>query len=142
MHHMSHELRLEIRSAADVVTARQQGRVLAMQLGFDGSDLTVIATAISEVARSIVNHSTRGEVTLTELRQGGKHGICVIAHDEGPSVGHLNGHLNGNSKNGFPLPGCRAADLPVPGVAWPMDKIEVSAQMGKGTTVTIKKWLH
>jgi serine/threonine-protein kinase RsbT len=143
--YMSQELRLEIRSAADIVSARQQGRVLAMQLGFGGSDLTVIATAISEVARSIVSHAAWGELTLSELRQGSKHGICVIAHDEGPSVAHLNGDskkMNGDSQKSFPLPARRAADLPIPGVAWPMDKIEVSAQKGKGTTVTIKKWLH
>ena len=103
-----------------------------MQLGFDGSDLTVIATAISEVARSIVSHSAWGDVTLSELRQGSKHGICVIAHDDGPRVADL----NGNSKK----PTRSAVNLS--DIAWPMDKIEVSAQRGKGTTVTIKKWLH
>ena len=39
------ESRVLIRSDADIVTARQQGRSLAQQLGFVGSDLTVIVEA-------------------------------------------------------------------------------------------------
>src|SRR5689334_1296312 len=75
-----------ISSAADIVTARQKGRTLAMALGFDGADLTLIATAISEVARNIVDHAKQGEIVLEAINQGNKRGIIIKACDEGPGI--------------------------------------------------------
>ena len=128
-------LNVEIRSAADIVTARQKGRVMAIELGFGGSDLTLIATAISEVARNIVNHSARGKVSLFEARQGSKHGICVIAQDEGarPVSTHR------ATQNGFSNHNGTGPDLN--GSKWPMDNFEIHSKAGEGTTVTMKKWL-
>lgn len=48
------EARVLITVDADVVIARQRGREVAGRAGFTGTDLTVIATAISELARNIV----------------------------------------------------------------------------------------
>src|SRR5262249_57794706 len=78
--------RLTIRSDADIVAARQQGRALAQALGFTGSDLTVIATAISELGRNILMYAGSGEILLRPAHAGGKHGIIVIARDEGPGI--------------------------------------------------------
>jgi serine/threonine-protein kinase RsbT len=59
---MGHEACVPIRSDADIVVARQQGRTVGARLGFSSSDLTLIATAISELARNIVSYATRGEI--------------------------------------------------------------------------------
>jgi len=75
-----------IHSAVDIVAARQQGRTLAARLGFTGSDLTLIATAISEVARNIVEYAGSGEIRLSPVQEGNGLGICVIAHDTGPGI--------------------------------------------------------
>src|SRR6266545_1877477 len=83
---MDHETRVAISSAADIVAARQKGRALAMEIGFDGSDLTLIATAISEVARNIVDHAKRGQIILVALNHGNKRGIVITARDEGPGI--------------------------------------------------------
>src|SRR6478609_8348020 len=83
---MQSETQVAIASAADIVTARQKGRALAMDMGFDGSDLTLIATAISEVARNIVDHAKHGTIILTSSNHGSKHGIQIIAADEGPGI--------------------------------------------------------
>ncbi len=61
---MEDETQVAIHSAVDIVTARVKGRALAVELGFDGADLTLIATAISEVARNIVMHAKNGEIIL------------------------------------------------------------------------------
>ncbi|HEY2952366.1 MAG TPA: ATP-binding protein, partial [Verrucomicrobiae bacterium] len=61
---MENETRVTISSTVDIVRARQKGRALATELGFEGSDLTLIATAISEVARNIVDHAKFGEIIL------------------------------------------------------------------------------
>ena len=48
-----------IRSDGDIVSARQQGRSLAAAIGFSATDATLIATAISELARNIVTMRSR-----------------------------------------------------------------------------------
>ena len=54
---MEDEVRVAIDSDGDLVTARAAGRAMAERLGFPRPDPTLIATAISEVARNIVVHS-------------------------------------------------------------------------------------
>ncbi|HEY3131855.1 MAG TPA: anti-sigma regulatory factor [Acidobacteriota bacterium] len=128
------EVRVPIRSDGDVVNARQQGRSVAAQLGFSGSDLTIIATAISEMARNIVSYAGEGEIILGPAHQGAKQGILVIAKDQGPGIPNVaqamqDGFSTGNSL-GLGLPGTKRL----------MDEFEIVSEIGKGTTVTMKKW--
>ena len=77
------EQRIVIESDADVVTARQRARELAAGLELTSTDQTLLATAISEVARNITTYATRGEVLLSVVRDnGGREGIRVVARDE------------------------------------------------------------
>jgi serine/threonine-protein kinase RsbT len=131
---MGHEARVPIRSDADIVVARQQGRTVGARLGFSSSDLTLIATAISELARNIVSYATRGEIILRLVQQSNQQGIVIIAHDEGPGIPDVaqamqDGYSTGNSL-GLGLPGAKRL----------MDEFEIVSHPGKGTTVTIKKW--
>jgi serine/threonine-protein kinase RsbT len=78
---MSGELVVEIRVDADVLLARQKARELAKSLKFSGSELTLIATAISEIARNIVTYAKRGQIVLRLVSQGRRRGIRVVAQD-------------------------------------------------------------
>jgi serine/threonine-protein kinase RsbT len=133
---MDNELRVWIRTSADIVTARQKGRALARELGFEESDLTLIATAISEVARNIVDHAESGTIQLSPVHQGTRHGIGITAHDDGPGIRDLARAMEyGYSTRkglGVGLPGAKSL----------MDEFDIQTQLGKGTTVTMKKWLH
>src|SRR6185312_3892995 len=105
------EIRVPIDHDADVVSARQKGRALAAQIGFSGSDLTLIATAISEIARNIVVYAERGEITLDAVERDGKIGVRVVACDEGPGIPDVDkamqdGFTTGKSL-GLGLPGAR-----------------------------------
>ena len=133
---MSGESRVAISSAADIVTARQKGRTLAMELGFDGSDLTLIATAISEIARNIIDHAKRGEVVVSTAHNGSKHGIAIVAHDEGPGIQDVTRAMQyGYSTR-------KGLGVGLPGAKWLMDEFQIDTKVGKGTTVTMRKWLH
>ena len=128
--------RVAINSAADIVTARQKGRALAMELGFDGSDLTLIATAISEVARNIVDHAKHGEIVLEPIQQGTKHGVLIVARDEGPGIADVAQAMQyGYSTR-------KGLGVGLPGAKWLMDEFDVDSKIGKGTTITMKKWLQ
>src|SRR5258705_4816733 len=80
------EVHVRIQSSADIVTARQEGRALASRAGFSSSNLTVIATAISEIARNIVEYAKEGDVTITLLNDGHRKGVEVVATDRGPGI--------------------------------------------------------
>jgi len=132
----NNDARVLINSAADIVTARQKGRTVAQELGFDGSDLTLIATAISEVARNIVMHAKSGEIILEPTNHGSKRGIQVVARDEGPGIKDVAKAMQyGYSTN-------KGLGVGLPGAKWLMDEFEIDTRVGKGTTVTMKKWLH
>src|SRR5213593_3587865 len=131
---MEREVRVRIQSSADIVLARQQGRALASQLGFSSSNLTIIATAISEVARNIVEYAKEGEVVLSLINDTNKQGVQIVASDSGPGIADIStvmrdGFTTGNGL-GIGLPGARRL----------MDEFEISSEVGKGTTVTMKKW--
>ena len=130
---MEDEVRVPIESDADLVPARAEGRAMAERLGFPRPDPTLIATAISEVARNIVVHVGRGEIILRSLREDSRHGLLVIARDEGAGIRDLDGALraeySGRGGLGLGLPGARRL----------MDDFEVESGPD-GTIVTMKKW--
>jgi len=106
-----------------------------MELGFVGSDLTLIATAISEVTRNIVDHAKNGELHLASANHGSKKGIIIIAADEGPGIPDINQAMQyGYSTN-------KGLGVGLPGAKWLMDEFEIDSKPGKGTTITMKKWL-
>ena len=131
---MASEVRVRIQSSADVVLARQQGRELAAHLGFSNSNLTVIATAISEITRNIVEYAKDGEVSITLVANGTRQGVRIVAKDRGPgipdiSVAMRDGYSTGQGL-GIGLPGSRRL----------MDEFEISSEPGRGTIVTMTKW--
>lgn len=133
---MPDEICIPIRSVADIVTARQRGRVLAEQLGFGGSDLTIIATAISEVARNIVQYAIDGQVILKPANSHRKHGIMVIAQDRGPGIPDIALAMQDGYSTGAGL------GLGLPGAKRLMDTFTITSTMGNGTTVSMIKWVH
>ena len=133
---MSGEAHVTIASDADVVAARQLGRTLAAELGFGATDLTRIATAISEIARNIVQYAKRGEMTLRQVRDGGRDGLLVVAEDRGPGIADLSRAMQDGFTSGGGL------GLGLPGSRRLMDDFSIESEVGKGTRVTMKKWKH
>jgi serine/threonine-protein kinase RsbT len=130
------EIRVVIRTDADVVTARQEARTLGASLGFSSTDLTLLATAISEVARNITTYAGEGELRLRVLDEDGRHGIEVLASDEGPGIADVelamqDGYTTGNGL-GLGLPGTRRL----------VDDFDLQTAPGAGTTVRLVKWIR
>ena len=116
--------------------ARQQGRALAHQAGFNGSELTVIPTAISEVARNIVEHATSGEIILRIVSDPPHPGLVVVARDDGPGIPDISLALQDGYSTG------KGLGLGLPGSRRLMDEFEIFSKVGVGTTVTMKKWIR
>jgi serine/threonine-protein kinase RsbT len=128
------ELVIKITTDTDIVVARQKGRELAEQIGFSRTDLTFIATAISEVTRNITSYAGRGEIIFRIVDGDGRMGIVMEARDEGPGIGDLDRAL----EDGYST--AEGMGLGLPGARRLMDEFEVRSEDGAGTTVIMCKW--
>jgi serine/threonine-protein kinase RsbT len=128
--------RVPIERDADVVNARQKGRELASSIGFRGSDLALIATAISEIARNIVVYAERGEIALSTVADGDRHGVLVVAQDKGPGIADVEQVMRDGFSTG------RSLGLGLPGARRLMDTFEIASEVGVGTTITMSKWVR
>jgi RNA polymerase sigma factor (sigma-70 family) len=127
-------VRVPVSRDADVVEARQRGREVAAPAGFSATDCTIIATAISEVARNIVKFARRGEVVIDVVHDPARTGVTVVARDAGPGIPDIQRALRDGFSTyqglGLGLPGCRRL----------MDDFDIESEVGVGTTVTMTKW--
>lgn len=130
-----HEILVAIRSDADIVAARQQGRSLAAAIGFTATDATLIATAISELARNIITYAGQGEVAMQGVENPQRKGIVISARDSGPGIRSIDDVL----RDGYSTSG--GLGLGLPGVKRLMDAFAIESELRRGTTVTVKKWL-
>ncbi|HTH02993.1 MAG TPA: ATP-binding protein [Vicinamibacterales bacterium] len=122
-----------ISSDRDIVAARQRGRTYVLQLGFSSPEATLVATAISELARNIVLYAQKGEIELQPVEENGRPGVLVIARDDGPGISDvLRAAIDAPSDCGGVM-GLRAMKCLV-------DEFEIESRAGHGTRVAVKKW--
>ena len=126
---------MAVASDSDIVLARNQGRVVALRLGFRPTDATLIATAISELARNILLYARSGEIAIRPLERGERVGLAVVARDSGPGIADPARAM----EDGYSTSG--RLGLGLPGVRRLMDEFEIHTAAGQGTTVTVKKWI-
>jgi serine/threonine-protein kinase RsbT len=131
---VANETVVPINTDTDVVAARKKGRELAIVLGFVSTDSTLLATAISELARNIIRYAKKGEILIASVQSGDRVGITVVARDNGPGIANISLAM----QDGFSTSG--GLGLGLPGVKRLMDEFHLVSDVNKGTTVTIKKW--
>lgn len=131
------EVSLPIASDTDIVLARQEGRALAARAGVVATDLTLVATAISEIARNIVAHAHGdGQISMTIVEEAGRRGVMIVARDTGPGIDDIELALEDGFSTGAGL------GLGLPGARRIMDDFAISSRPGRGTTVVMHKWVR
>jgi len=131
---MEAECKVPINSERDIVVARQKGRAMATDLGFSLGDATLIATAISELARNIISYAREGMIAMNVIYDSRRQGLLIVASDEGPGIADIPRAM----RDGFSTSGSLGIGLP--GVRRLMDEFELASQPGAGTIVTVTKW--
>jgi signal transduction histidine kinase/CheY-like chemotaxis protein len=126
-------LTVTLKYERDVVAARQRARQIASLLGFDAQDQTRIATSVSEIARNAVRYAAGGKVEFTIEGKTAPQVLLVTIADRGPGIADLARVLEGeyHSKTGMGLGILGARRL--------MDRFDIDAQPGRGTTVWLRK---
>jgi serine/threonine-protein kinase RsbT len=115
----------------DVLLCRMIVREEAARLGFGPQALTQIATAVSEIARNVVQHAAAcGQVRVLKTTESGRLGLKIAVEDAGTGIADIDGALAGRSP-GAGIPGSRKL----------MDEFAIRSSGGTGTTVTMVKWL-
>lgn len=132
----SAEGKLTIRSEGDVIAARRSIRAAASAIGFGLTDLTRVVTAVSELTRNIYHHAGGGTVRWRSLDAGGRVGIELVFEDEGPGIADLDTALQEGFTSGGGL------GMGLSGSKRLMDELEIASEVGRGTTVTARKWLR
>ncbi len=128
------ELCVTIHSHADILEARQRGRELAARLGFSSTACTLVAAAISELARNIVLYAKDGEICVASRANAKSIGVVIRASDNGPGISDLGRVM----RDGFST--SRGLGLGLPGVKRIMDEFDIVSNPQIGTTVTATKW--
>jgi len=129
------EIVVEIHNPDDIVAARKAGHDLAIDLGFTLTDVTMIATAISEIARNITSYAGRGAVRVAVEDREGRKALVVCAEDDGPGIADIERALEDGYSTG------RGLGMGLPGARRLMDRLVVESARGRGTVIEMWKWV-
>jgi serine/threonine-protein kinase RsbT len=127
-------LRMPVRADADVAMARVRTRELAAQEGLSAAAIEALTTAVSELARNIVDHAAAsGEILLGVCEKDGHRGVIAAAHDDGPGISDperaMEDGWSSAASMGLGLPSARRL----------VDEFELVTVVGRGTRITITK---
>src|SRR3989442_15211983 len=125
---------VSIKTESDIVAARRAVREAAVHLGFGLPDVTRIVTAASELARNIFKYAGEGVMRWRQLEAHNRPGLELQFVDHGPGIADINLAL----QEGYST--SKGLGLGLPGVRRLMDEMNIHSVIGKGTTVTLKKW--
>ena len=132
---MAGDIVVDIDNPDDIVAARKAGHQLALDLGFSLTDVTMIATAISEIARNITSYAGRGAVRVAVQDREGRKALVVRAEDDGPGIADIERAMEDGYSTG------RGLGLGLPGARRLMDRLIVESALGRGTVIEMWKWV-
>lgn len=132
---MAGEIVVAINTSDDIVAARKAGHQLALDLGFSLTDVTMISTAISEIARNITSYAGRGEVRVAVADREGRRALVVRAEDDGPGIADIDRAMEDGYTTG------RGLGMGLPGARRLMDRLIVESALGRGTVIEMWKWV-
>jgi serine/threonine-protein kinase RsbT len=126
-------IRIPIGGHEDIVLARQQVRDISAEMGFSLLDQTRIVTAVSELARNVVVHAHSGFMSVFQPLE--RPGLRIVFQDQGPGIEDVAKAMQDSYSSVGSL------GLGLQGAKRLTDAMEISSVPGKGTVITITKWL-
>lgn len=124
-----------IECEGDIVAVRKATREISMTLGFGVTEVTRIVTAASELARNVFHYAETGAMNWSVLDANERLGVELSFADEGPGISDVEEAM----EMGFTTRG--GLGLGLPGAKRLMDEMEIESQVGRGTTVRVRKWV-
>jgi signal transduction histidine kinase/CheY-like chemotaxis protein len=131
---MGQVLSLSITHEQDVVTARRRAAQVALALGFDPSEQTRIATAVSEIVRNAFRYARGGHVEFHVTGETSPQVLEVVVRDNGGGIPHLDAVLSGQYRSATGM------GMGIVGTRRLMDRFHIQSQ-ATGTIVNMTKIL-
>ena len=127
---------IALESEHDIIIARGEVRAIAARLGFRLLDQTRLATVTSELARNVVKYALRGRMIAQPLDPAqGRGGLRLIFEDSGPGIPDIAAAMRDGFSTG------RGLGKGLPGSKRLVDVFEIESEVGRGTRVTVVRWL-
>ncbi len=130
-----YEGEMAIDTEYDIVMARKAVRTAAVALGFGVTDVTRIVTAASELTRNIYLYAGSGIMRWHPV-SGNFAGLELVFEDQGPGIADMTRAMQPGFSSGNGL------GMGLPGSKRLMDEMDIVSEIGKGTSVRIRKWLR
>jgi len=125
---------LALRTAEDVVIARQQVRARAIAQGFSLVDQTKLVTAASELARNTLHYGGGGTMRIQMEQEGTRLGVRLIFEDAGPGIPDVELAMKDGYTSGHGL------GLGLGGAKRLSNEFAIESAPGRGTKITIARW--
>lgn len=136
---MADEVRAEeswvVDSSAVALAVRQRAREVALELGFGAKASEAVTIAVSELANNIVDHAGSGHILIRTVRDEARICVVIVARDRGPGIADIDWALTDGCSSAGGL-GCG-----LPAVRRLMDEFRIDSVVGRGTEITVRKWL-
>ncbi|HEX3559091.1 MAG TPA: anti-sigma regulatory factor [Pyrinomonadaceae bacterium] len=127
---------IALESEHDIAVARVEVRAVAASLGFRLIDQTRLATVASELARNVVKYASRGRMIAQPLdAANGRPGLRLIFEDSGPGIPDVAAAMRDGFSTG------RGLGKGLPGSRRLVDEFRIESEVGRGTRVTVVRWL-
>lgn len=123
-----------VRDEVDIPNACEVAKDLARKLGFSLVDQTKMATAVSELARNMLQYAGGGNIRFAEVLAP-RRGLEAFFEDNGPGIADLEGVLDPKYRSttgmGMGLRGSKRI----------ADEFLIDTQPGDGTRITMRKYV-
>jgi serine/threonine-protein kinase RsbT len=120
----------------DVVRVRHLVRSYAQRAKLSLVDQTKLVTAASELARNTLIYGGGGRATVTMVDGPGRAGVQASFHDQGPGIPDVAQAMTDGWTSGSGL------GLGLSGARRLVDEFDLRTEVGRGTDVTIVKWVR
>jgi serine/threonine-protein kinase RsbT len=128
--------RFDICDEVDVAYAALGAKKYAEEIGFSTADQYMICTAVSELARNIFVYAKKGNINLNLLKHNAKSGIEVVAEDSGPGIQDIERAMEEEYSTGGTM------GVGLPGTKRLMDDFKIDSLHGRGTKISVRKWVQ
>jgi serine/threonine-protein kinase RsbT len=127
---------IALESEHDIIIARSEVRAVAARLGFRLIDQTRLVTVTSELARNVVKYGGGGRMLAEPLEAAqGRAGLRLVFEDAGPGIPDVDAAMRDGFSTG------RGLGKGLPGSKRLVDVFEIESEVGRGTRVTVVRWL-
>ena len=127
---------IQIIKEQDVVLFRNRVKEYAVKIKMGMVNQTKLITAASELVRNMLRYANGGETLIEIVSRGRDNGIRLTFKDQGPGIPDIAAAMRDGYSTG------KSLGLGLPGAKRLVNEFDIKSEIGKGTIVTIIKWVN